>query len=374
MKNAVIAGYARSPFHFAHKGELTKVRADDLAAGVIRGLIEKTGIRGEDVEDLICGCAFPEGEQGFNIGRLLVFMSGLPDTVAGATVNRWCGSSMQAVHMATGSIAIGAGDAFICAGIESMTRVPIMGFNPLPNPQLYKDNAKAFMGMGDTAEVVADRYGISRDDQETFAVGSHEKAAHAQSAGNFVDEIIPINGVEADGCIRPETTKEGLAGLKPAFDQDGTVTAGTSSPLTDGASAVLVCSEDYAEANGLEPLARIKTVAVAGCAPDIMGMGPVWSSRKALERAGLSAGDLDVVELNEAFASQSLACINELELDPGKVNLDGGAIALGHPLGATGARIVGKTASLLKREGGKYGLATQCVGGGQGVATILEAM
>lgn len=374
MTNTVIAGYARSPFHFARKGALTKVRPDDMAATVIRGLIERTGLKGDDVEDLICGCAFPEGEQGFNIGRLLVFMSGLPNSVGGSTVNRWCGSSMQAIQMAAGNIALGAGDAFIAAGIESMTRVPMMGFNPMPNQALYKENAAAFMGMGDTAEVVANRFGISREQQEAFAVLSHQKAAKAQAAGNFKDEIVPVAGVDADGCIRPETTAESLAGLKSAFTEGGSVTAGTSSPLTDGASAVLVCSEEYAAANGLEPIARIKSIATSGCDPDIMGMGPVGATKKALKRAGLSVGDLDAIELNEAFASQALACMNELDLDPAKVNFDGGAIALGHPLGATGARIVGKVASVLKREGGKYGLATQCVGGGQGVATIVEAL
>lgn len=374
MKNVVIAGYTRSPFHFANKGALTKVRPDDLAATVVRGLIEKTGVKGEDIEDLICGCSFPEGEQGFNIGRLLVFMSGLPNSVGGGTINRWCGSSMNAVHMAAGSIAMGAGDAFICAGVESMSRVPIMGFNPLPNPGLYKENANAFMGMGDTAEVVAKRYEISRDAQEEFAVKSHEKAAAAQADGRFKDEIIAINGVDQDGCIRAGTTVEDLAGLKPAFDANGSVTAGTSSPLTDGASAVLVCAEEYANANAIEPLARIKSVAISGCDPEIMGMGPVGSTKKALERAGLSIDDIDVIEINEAFASQSIACLNELNIDPAKVNLDGGAIALGHPLGATGARIVGKVASVLKREGGKYGLATQCIGGGQGIATIVEAI
>lgn len=374
MKNVVIAGYSRSPFDFANKGALTKVRPDDLAAQVVRDLVKKTGIKGDDIEDLICGCSFPEGEQGFNIGRLLVFLSNLPNSVGGSTVNRWCGSSMQAVHMATGNIAIGAGDAFICAGVESMTRVPIMGFNPLPNPQLYKDNPNAFMGMGDTAEVVAKRYKISREAQEAFAVTSHEKAAAAQADGRFDDEIVTINGVDKDGCIRPGTTKDSLAELRPAFDENGSVTAGTSSPLTDGSAAVLVCSEEFANGQGIEPLARVKSVAISGCDPEIMGMGPVGSTRKALERAGLSVDDIDVVELNEAFASQSLACINELGLDPAKVNLDGGAIALGHPLGATGARIVGKVASVLKREGGRYGLATQCIGGGQGIATIVEAI
>lgn len=374
MKNVVIAGYSRSPFHFANKGALAKVRPDDLAAQVVRNLIEKTGIKGEDIEDLICGCSFPEGEQGFNLARILVFLSGLPNSVGGVTVNRFCGSSMQSVHQAAGAITMGAGEAFICAGVESMTRVPLMGFNPMPNPQLYKDNPGAFMGMGDTAEEVAKRYEISRDAQEEFAVASHAKMAKAQAEGRFADEIVAINGVDTDGCVRPGTTKEDLAGLKPAFSENGSVTAGTSSPLTDGAAAVLVCSEEYANANDIEPLARIKSIAISGCDPEVMGMGPVGSSRKALERAGLSVDDIDVVELNEAFSSQSLACIRELGLDPAKINLDGGAIALGHPLGATGARIVGKVSSVLKREGGKYGLATQCIGGGQGIATIVEAI
>jgi acetyl-CoA acyltransferase len=234
------------------------------------------------------------------------------------------------------------------------------------------------MGMGDTAENVAQRWQITRADQEAFAVKSHQKAAAAQKDGKFKDEIVPINNgkilVELDECIRAETTAETLAGLKPAFATDGTVTAGTSSPLTDGASAVLVCSEDYAVKHGLKMLARIKSIAVAGCAPDIMGIGPIGASRKALARAGISAKDLSVVELNEAFSSQSLACIKDLELNPDIVNFDGGAIALGHPLGATGARITGKAASVLHREGGRYALATQCIGGGQGIATVLEAI
>ncbi len=374
MNNIVIAGYKRSPFHFANKGALVKVRPDDMAAAVVKALIEETGLKGEDVEDLICGCSFPEGEQGFNLARILVFLSGLPNSVGGATVNRFCGSSMQAVHQAAGAIAMGAGDAFICAGVESMTRMPIMGFNPMPNPTLYKENANAFMGMGDTAEVVAKRYEISRAAQEEFAVRSHQKAFAAQKEGRLSDEIVSINGIDTDGCVRPETTLESLSELKPAFDANGSVTAGTSSPLTDGAAAVLVCSEEYAEKNGMEPLARIKSMAISGCDPEVMGMGPVGSTKKALARAGLSVDDIDVVELNEAFSSQSLACIQELGLDQAKINLDGGALALGHPLGATGARIVGKVASVLKREGGKYGLATQCIGGGQGIATIVEAI
>ena len=377
MKNVVIAGYARSPFHFAGKGELTRVRPDDLAAQVVRELVARTKVNPADIEDLIIGCAFPEGEQGFNVGRLVAQLAGLPVTVAGVTVNRFCGSSMQSVHMAAGQIALGAGEVFICAGVESMSRVPMGGYNPLPNPELAKTTA-AYISMGETAENVARKYQIPRAVQEAFAVRSQRLASEAQAGGRLDAEIVPIKTkagvVDKDGCIRPGTTAEALAGLKPAFEQDGTVTAGTASPLTDGASAVLVTSEDYARAHGLEILARIKSVGVSGCAPEIMGIGPVAASRKALERGGVSVGELSIVELNEAFASQALACAGELGLKEEIINIDGGAIALGHPLGATGARIVGKAASLLKREGGKYALATQCIGGGQGIATVLEAV
>ena len=378
MQNAVIAGYARSPFHLAGKGELARVRPDDLAAQVIRGLIDKSGVKAEDIEDIVLGCAFPEGEQGLNVARLIALLADLPIKVGGMTVNRFCGSSMSAIHIAAGQIAIGAGDVFICAGVESMSRIPMMGYNPLPSPELVKKRPGAYMSMGETAENVANQYQVPRAAQDAFAVESQRKAGAARDAGRFSDEIVSIKTkkgvVEIDGVPRPDTTAETLAALKPAFDANGSVTAGTSSPLTDGAAAVLVTSEDYAKANGLTILARIRSVAVSGCEPEIMGVGPVSASRKALERAGLAVGDLDVVELNEAFASQALACSNELGLDLGTVNLDGGAIALGHPLGATGARIVGKAASLLRREGGKYALATQCIGGGQGIATILEAV
>ncbi len=378
MKNIVIAGYVRSPFHFANKGELARVRPDEMAAQVVTGLIERTRVKAEDIEDLIVGCAFPEGEQGFNVSRIIAMLAHLPITVAGVTVNRFCGSSMQGIHMAAGAIQMNAGDAFICAGVESMTRVPMLGFNPMPHPGLYESFPAIYMGMGETAENVAEQYQLSREQQDAFALTSQQRAAEARAKGRFSEEIIAIRGdaaaVSEDGCIRPETSSEALAGLKPAFIEKGTVTAGSSSPLTDGASAVLVTSEDYAQANGLQPLARICSIAVAGCAPEVMGLGPITAGRKALERAGVSADELDIVELNEAFASQALACMQDLKLDPEKVNIDGGAIALGHPLGATGARITGKAAALLQREQKRYALATQCIGGGQGIATVLEAL
>jgi len=378
VKSVVIAGYARSPFHFAKKGALARVRPDELCAQVISALVERTKVDPADIEDVIVGCAMPEGEQGLNVARLISFLAHLPITVAGTTVNRFCGSSMQSIHMAAGAIQLDAGEAFICAGVESMSRVPMGGFNPSPHPGLAKDFPAAYMSMGQTAENGARKYQLTRKEQEAFAVASHRKAAAAQAAGKLASEIVAIKAkdgaVDQDGCIRADTSEEALAALQPAFDQAGSVTAGTSSPLTDGASAVLVCTEDYARRKKLEPLARLRSIAVAGCAPEIMGIGPVAASQKALARAGLKVKDIDVVELNEAFASQALACMRELGIPDEKVNLDGGAIALGHPLGATGARITGKAAQLMKRERKRYALATQCIGGGQGIATILEAV
>ena len=378
MHNAVIAGYSRSPFTISYKGELKSLRPEDILAQVINKLISPSNLNKDDIEDVIVGCAFPEGEQGFNIGKVVTFMCDLPRSVAGMTVNRWCGSSMQAIHNAAGSIAMGSGKVFICAGVESMTRVPMLGFNPMPHPKLLEDNPNVYLSMGITAENVAKKYKIDRKEQQEFAISSHEKASNADSMGNFKDEITSIKNdtidVTKDGGIRPGTTQEILDGLKLAFDQNGTVTAGTSSPLTDGAAATLICEENYAKENGLDILARIKSCAVNGCDPEVMGLGPIGASRKAMDRAGINSDDLGVVELNEAFASQSLACVQDLELDKKIVNLDGGAIALGHPLGATGARITGKAAQLLKREGKKYALATQCIGLGQGIATVLEAV
>ena len=379
MKNVVIAGYSRSPFTQAYKGQLAKVRPDDLVAQVIKGLLDRVTIEQQDIEDLILGCAFPEGEQGMNLARLVVHLAGLPVSVAGMTVNRFCGSSMQAIHIAAGAIQMNAGDVFICAGIESMSRIPMGGYNYMPNPTLYKSYPEAYVNMGETAENLAEQYHLSRIAQEEFALESQRKAHIAQQQGLFDDEIVSIETakqgvISKDGCLRPDSTADGLAELKPAFSATGSVTAGTSSPLTDGAAAVLVCSEEYADKNGLNKIARIKSIAVSACAPEIMGIGPVNATHKALLRAGLSLVDIDIVELNEAFAAQSLAVLNDLPIPAQKLNLDGGAIALGHPLGATGARIVGKAASLLQRQHKKYALATQCIGGGQGISTILEAI
>jgi acetyl-CoA acyltransferase len=374
--NTVIAGYARSPFTPARRGELARTRPDDIAAAVIDGLLKKLNLNPSLVEDLIVGTAFPEGEQGFNVARMITFLTDLPETVPGVTINRFCGSSMQAIHDAAGRIAMGAGECFIAGGIESMTRIPMTGFNPMPNPRLLEEAPGAFTSMGITAENLAVKYGIDRTTQEAFAIESHARASAARETGKFSDEIIEISTkskvIDSDGCIRPGTDATTLGKLRPVFDADGTVTAGTASPLTDGAAFVVVCTEEFALANGLTPLAKIVSIAVSGCSPEIMGIGPVEATRKALDRAGLSLGDIDIIELNEAFAAQSLAVIEELGLDQSKVNVDGGAIALGHPLGASGARITGKVASLLVREGANHALATMCIGGGQGIATILS--
>ena len=378
MKNSVLVGFKRSPFTIANKGLLSTVRPEDILSQVINDLIKTTEINKEDIEDIITGCAYPEGAQGYNIAKIVSFMTDMPEHVGGMTVNRWCGSSMQAIHSAAGAISMNAGKVFICCGIESMTSVPINGLNYSPHPEILKNQPNVYLSMGLTAENVAKKFNISRKEQQDFAIQSHTKAFKAQSTNAFDEEITIIKNQDIeiikDGAIRPNTNQEILDGLKLVFDQEGTVTAGTSSPLTDGASATLVCEEDYAKSNNLEIIARIKSTAINGCRPELMGLGPIGASIKALKRAELNINDIDIIELNEAFASQSLACIKELKINLNKVNIEGGAIALGHPLGATGARITAKAASLMKKNNKKYALATQCIGLGQGIATILESI
>ena len=376
-RRVVIAGYVRSPFTPAAKGDLKDVRADDLVAQTVKGLIDKTGVDPKLIEDLKLGCAFPEGEQGYNMARNVVFLAGLPHEIAGVTTNRFCGSSMQTIHDAVGMISTGMADAVICAGVESMSHMPMGGFNPMINPDLYNRYPEAFAGMGETAENVSDRFKVTREMQEEFAVLSQQKTAKAQKEDAFREEIIAITTpsgkkVTEDGCPRPDTTIDNVKKLKPVFKAAGSVTAATSSPLTDGASAVLVVSEDFAKEHGLTILARIKSFAISGCDPEIMGMGPVESMNKAMAKAGITAEDIDILEINEAFAVQAKACIDQLGIPVEKVNKDGGAIAIGHPLGASGARITGKAAQLLHKEGARYAASTMCIGGGQGIATILE--
>ena len=375
MYNSVIAGYSRSPFAMASKGKLIHMKPVNLLAEVIKNLVSKSKIDPDYIEDVVIGCAFQVGEQCFNIGRLVTFLSDFDIRVPGMTVDRWCGSSMEAIHIAAGKIAMGSGKAFICGGVESMTRVKT-GFDPLPYPYSDKENQNPnlYLSMGITAENVAKKYNISRTEQQEFALESHRKANEAQQKEKFVGEITKIDNCEKDENIRPNSTMEKLDSLKLAFDQNGTVTAATSSPLTDGAAATLICEENFAKENRLEIFGIIKSIAVEGCDPKFMGLGPISASKKALNRAKLRIEDIDIIELNEAFASQSLACIKDLKINEKKVNLDGGAIALGHPLGATGARITGKAAQLLKRENKKFALSTQCIGLGMGIATIIESI
>ncbi len=373
MFKPVIAGFSRSPFTMARKGALVDTKPVNLLAEVIKNLVAKSNVKKEDIEDIVVGCAFQTGEQSFNIGKLTTFLTNMDVKTSGMTVDRWCGSSMEAIHIAAGKISLGAGKVFICGGVESMTRVNT-GFDPIPYPENKNDNPHVYFSMGTTAENVAKKYNISRHEQQEFAISSHQKAHEAQIKGNFKNEIVSIGDCDTDGNIRPGSTMEKLDGLKLAFDENGTVTAATSSPLTDGAAATLICEENYAKENNLNILGRIVSTAVQGCDPDYMGLGPIEASRKALKRANLSADKIDIVELNEAFASQSLACIKDLGINKDKVNLDGGALALGHPLGATGARITGKAAELLQRENKKFALSTQCIGLGMGIATVIESV
>jgi len=373
---AVVVDWARSPFHRAHKGSLGGMRPDDLAAHVIKELISRNDIDSSDFDDVLMGCGYPEAEQGYNIGRLVSFLAGFPDSVPGVTINRLCGSSMHAVLSAAANIESGWGDCYLCAGVESMSRVKRRGFNWSPHPGLELDWPEAYVTMGQTAENIADGWGVSRAEQEAFALDSHIKANAALEAGAFEAEIVPIvvgqDIVASDGCIRSDSTLEAMAALKPVFSENGTVTAATSSPLTDGAVAMIVCSEQFAADRGLDAMATICGGAVSGCSPEVMGIGPVEATRKVLDRVGWELDSVDLFELNEAFSSQSLAVISELGLDSDKVNIDGGAIAIGHPLGASGARTTGKAASLLDRTGSNKAVATMCIGGGMGIAIALE--
>ncbi len=387
----------RSPFG-RYGGALASVRPDDLAAAVIRALVERSGIDPALIEDVILGCANQAGEDNRNVARMAALLAGLPVEVAGLTVNRLCGSGLQALNSASHAIACGDGDVFIAGGVESMSRAPFVMLKPetafergdralvdttlgwrFVNPALAA--AHHHYSMGETGENVAEKLGVSREDQDAFALASQRNADAAVAEGRYRDQLVAIpvpqrKGdpivVDADEHPRPDTTAEALARLKPAFRQGGTVTAGNASGINDGASAALVVEAARARALGLRPMARVVATAVAGVDPAVMGLGPIPATRKALERAGLTVADLDLVELNEAFASQSVACIRELGLDPARVNVDGGAIALGHPLGASGGRLITTLVHGLRRTGGRYGLASMCIGVGQGIATIVE--
>jgi 3-oxoadipyl-CoA thiolase len=397
VREAWIVAALRSPFG-RYGGALASVRPDDLAAAVIRALVERSGVDTGLIEDVILGCANQAGEDNRNVARMAALLAGLPIEVSGLTVNRLCGSGLQAVNSAAHAIASGDGEVFIAGGVESMSRAPYVMLKPeaayergshdlvdttlgwrFVNPALAA--AHHPYSMGETGENVAERLGVSREDQDAFALASQRNAAAAIAEGRYRDQLVPISVpqrkgdpivVAADEQPRPDTTPEALARLRPAFRDGGTVTAGNSSSINDGASAVLVVEAERARAMGLRPMARVVATAVAGVDPAVMGLGPIPATRKALERAGLTVADLDLVELNEAFASQSVACVRELGLDPDRVNVDGGAIALGHPLGASGGRLITTLVHGLRRTGGRYGLASMCIGVGQGIATIVE--
>ncbi len=397
LRHAWIIDAVRTPIG-RYGGALASVRPDDLAAVVLRALVDRTGIDPAVIEDVILGCANQAGEDNRNVARMAALLAGLPVEVGGQTVNRLCGSGLQAVNSAAHAIGAGDGDVFIAGGVESMTRAPYVMLKAegpydrgartmedstlgwrFVNPQMKA--AYPPISLGETAECVADQYAVPRERQDAFALESQRRALAAIEAGRFDAQLVPVSVPGRKGAVtivdrdehpRADTTAEALAALKPAFRAGGTVTAGNSSGINDGAAALLLVDADRARSLGLSPMARIVATAVAGVHPDVMGIGPVPAVRKALERAGLTAADLDVVELNEAFASQSVACMDELDLDPARVNPNGGAIALGHPLGASGARLMTMLVHELARTGGRYGLAAMCIGVGQGIATIVE--
>jgi acetyl-CoA acetyltransferase family protein len=395
MTDAVIVSAVRTPIGRANKGVLKDVRADDLAALAVKAAVERVPqLDRSIIEDVIIGCAFPEGEQGMNLARIVGALAGLLETAGGVTVNRFCASSLQAVNMAAQSIMLDQGDAFVAGGVESMSRVPMGGFNPSFNPRLAKPRAgedapyppleleygyASYIPMGLTAENLAREYHISREAQDAFALRSHQRALAATDDGTFKREIVPVplpNGtlMEVDEGPRRDTSLERLAALEPAFIKGGSVTAGNSSPLNDGAAAAVLMSAQKARDLGITPLARVVSMAVAGVRPDIMGFGPVPAMKKALQRAGLQLSDIDIIEINEAFAAQTLAVVQAMGIDEEKLNPHGGAIALGHPLGCSGARIIATLINDLQTANKRLGIATLCIGGGQGLATIIERL
>ena len=387
LHQAVIVDALRTPIG-RYGGALSTVRPDDLAAAAIAALVARTVVDPERIDDVFWGAANQSGEDNRNVARMAALLAGLPIAIPGPTVNRLCGSGLQAVNSAAQAIQTGCAEIAIAGGSESMTRAPYVmpkGDKPFARaPEMFDTtigwrmvNPKLAahyppIAMGETAELVAEQFGIGREEQDAFAFGSQQKTKAAVARGAFADELVALPELAVDEHPRPETTLAGLAKLKPAFKRDGTVTAGNSSGINDGAAAVLLCSAAVAERNGWEPLARVVTSAVAGVDPSVMGLGPIPATRRALARAGLGMGDLDLYEINEAFAAQSIACMRELGMDPEKTNVNGGAIALGHPLGCSGARLVATLLHELQRRGGRYGLATMCIGVGQGIATIFE--
>ena len=389
MREAVIVSAVRTPIGRAHRGSLRHVRPEDLAALVIREVLARApGVDAGQIDDVIFGCALPEGEQGLNIARIAALRAGLPTSVAGFTVNRFCASGLEAIALAAQRIMTGAADVIIAGGVESMSRVPMTGHRPSPHPELVAEWPEVYMGMGMTAERVAERYAISREEQDAYALASHQKAAIARRSGRFAAEIVPVpvtvtrwsDGkpvaehltLSEDEGIREDTSLEALARLKPAFRQGGSVTAGNASQVSDGSAAVVVMAAERAAALGLPARAVYRSFAVAGVDPEVMGIGPCRAVPLALARAGLGPADVDLIELNEAFAAQVLAVMRELELDPAVVNVNGGAIALGHPLGCTGARQTVTIIHEAERRSSRYGLVTMCVGGGMGAAAVFE--
>ncbi len=385
-ERVVIASTARTPFTRAHKGELKDTRPDTMAAHAIKEAIARVpGLKAEQVDDVVMGCAMPEAEQGMNVARVAGLLAGLPDTVPAMTINRFCASGVQSMAQAAASIASGQYSIAIAGGVETMTMIPMGGNKVSANPEMMENHPEVYTSMGATAENIASRFGVARADADAFAAESQKRAGAARTAGKFKDEIAPITvkvfddagkaqtvTLSEDTILRPETTLDGLTKLKPAFDSKGTVTAGNASPLTDGAAAAVMMSESKAKALGVKPLGYFVDFAVAGVPPDIMGIGPVPAVKKLLEKNKLTVKDIDVFELNEAFGAQALYCIRELKLDPAKVNPNGGAISLGHPLGVSGTRMVGTILRELKRRGGKYGVVTMCIGGGMGAAALIE--